>query len=121
METFVDIISDIGAQISKIKRCRINQQTLFKLENDAQFEKLHQRLYDDLGTVHGAEKLFGDGCFTSGAEENIRILNRLNALFEFSRTAEEFNQELQEMFDAVPDEEIRKKTVFYIKKKLCGE
>lgn len=28
METFVDIISDIGAQISKIKRCRINQQTL---------------------------------------------------------------------------------------------
>lgn len=24
METFVDIISDIGAQISKIKRCRIN-------------------------------------------------------------------------------------------------
>ena len=29
METFVDIISDIGAQISKIKRCRINQQTLF--------------------------------------------------------------------------------------------
>ena len=30
METFVDIISDIGAQISKIKRCRINQQTLFK-------------------------------------------------------------------------------------------
>ena len=30
METFVDIISDIGAQISKIKRCRINQQTLNK-------------------------------------------------------------------------------------------
>ena len=30
METFVDIISDIGAQISKIKRCRINQQTLFR-------------------------------------------------------------------------------------------
>ena len=30
METFVDIISDIGAQISKIKRCRINQQTLLK-------------------------------------------------------------------------------------------
>ena len=29
METFVDIISDIGAQISKIKRCRVNQQTLF--------------------------------------------------------------------------------------------
>ncbi len=29
METFVDIISDIGAQISKIKRCRINQQTLY--------------------------------------------------------------------------------------------
>lgn len=28
METFVDIISDIGAQISKIKRCRVNQQTL---------------------------------------------------------------------------------------------
>ena len=28
METFVDIISDIGAQISKIKRYRINQQTL---------------------------------------------------------------------------------------------
>ena len=28
METFVDIISHIGAQISKIKRCRINQQTL---------------------------------------------------------------------------------------------
>ena len=121
METFVDIISDIGAQISKIKRCRINQQTLFKLENDAQFEKLHQRLYDDLRTVHGAERLLGDGCFTSGAEENIRILNRLNALFEFSRTAEEFNQELQEMLDAVPDEGIRKKTVFYIKKKLCGE
>ena len=49
------------------------------------------------------------------------ILKRLAALFEFSRTAEEFNQELQEMFDAVPDEGIRKKTVFYIKKKLCGE
>ena len=31
METFVDIISDIGAQISKIKRCRINQQTLIRL------------------------------------------------------------------------------------------
>ena len=31
METFVDIISDIGAQISKIKRCRINQQTLINL------------------------------------------------------------------------------------------
>ena len=30
METFVDIISDIGAQISKIKRCRVNQQTLNK-------------------------------------------------------------------------------------------
>ncbi len=30
METFVDIISHIGAQISKIKRCRINQQTLSK-------------------------------------------------------------------------------------------
>ena len=30
-------------------------------------------------------------------------------------------QELQEMLDAVPDEGIRKKTVFYIKKKLCGE
>ena len=30
METFVDIISDIGAQISKSKRCRINQQTLIK-------------------------------------------------------------------------------------------
>ena len=30
METFVDIISDIGAQISKIKRCRVNQQTLIK-------------------------------------------------------------------------------------------
>ena len=100
---------------------KTDNKAVFKLENDAQFEKLHQRLYDDLGTVHGAEKLFGDGCFTSGAEENIRILNRLNALFEFSRTAEEFNQELQEMFDAVPDEGIRKKTVFYIKKKLCGE
>ena len=32
METFVDIISDIGAQISKIKRCRINQQTLFSID-----------------------------------------------------------------------------------------
>lgn len=31
METFVDIISDIGAQISKIKRCRINQQTLLNI------------------------------------------------------------------------------------------
>ncbi len=30
METFVDIISDIGAQISKIKRCRVNQQTLIR-------------------------------------------------------------------------------------------
>ena len=28
METFVDIISDIGARISKIKRCRVDQQTL---------------------------------------------------------------------------------------------
>jgi hypothetical protein len=37
METFVDIISDIGAQISKIKRCRINQQTLFK-KNDQGWE-----------------------------------------------------------------------------------
>ena len=33
METFVDIISDIGAQISKIKRCRINQQTLIIIAN----------------------------------------------------------------------------------------
>ena len=31
METFVDIISDIGAQISKNKRCRVNQQTLPKI------------------------------------------------------------------------------------------
>ena len=37
METFVDIISDIGAQISKIKRCRINQQTLNKLLTSLQF------------------------------------------------------------------------------------
>ena len=38
METFVDIISDIGAQISKIKRCRINQQTLHN-------EKALKRIY----------------------------------------------------------------------------
>ena len=34
METFVDIISDIGAQISKIKRCRINQQTLCRYSRE---------------------------------------------------------------------------------------
>ena len=34
METFVDIISDIGAQISKIKRCRVNQQTLLKMQKE---------------------------------------------------------------------------------------
>lgn len=53
---------------------KTDKKAVFKLENDAQFEKLHQRLYDDLRTVHGAERLLGDGCFTSGAEENIRIL-----------------------------------------------
>lgn len=41
METFVDIISDIGAQISKIKRCRVNQQTLFIY---LVFEKYKERL-----------------------------------------------------------------------------
>ena len=35
---------------------KTDKKAIFKLENDAQFEKLHQRLYDDLGTVHGAEK-----------------------------------------------------------------
>lgn len=39
METFVDIISDIGAQISKIKRCRVNQQTLI---NEMPFCKKEQ-------------------------------------------------------------------------------
>lgn len=34
METFVDIISDIGAQISKIKRCRVNQQTLINFDEN---------------------------------------------------------------------------------------
>lgn len=100
---------------------KTDKKTIFKLEDDARFEKLYRSLSDDLRTVYGAEKLFGDGCFTSEAKENIMILKRLAALFEFSRTAEEFNRELQEMFDAVPDEGIRKKTVFYIKKKLCGE
>ena len=38
METFVDIISDIGAQISKIKRCRINQQTLHTQNQENTFK-----------------------------------------------------------------------------------
>lgn len=37
METFVDIISDIGAQISKIKRCRINQQTLITVKQKKKY------------------------------------------------------------------------------------
>ena len=61
METFVDIISDIGAQISKIKRCRINQQTLYKNYT------LHQ-LLDELDVIE---------CFED-ANHSLRIGELLN-------------------------------------------
>ena len=38
---------------------KTDKKAIFKLENDAQFEKLHQRLYDDLRTVHGQKSCSG--------------------------------------------------------------
>ena len=65
-------------------------------------------------------------------EWNLIVVNRWNEIpedFSISLTELSNGQSvdsriypyLQEMFDAVPDEGIQKKTVFYIKKKLCGE
>lgn len=64
------------------------------MENDVLFERLYQNLTADMQTVHEVEKLFGHACFTEDAREKTVVLDLLIDSFEFSGTAEEFNEEL---------------------------
>lgn len=88
------------------------------MENDAQFEKLHQNLMSDMKTVHKTETLFGHACFTEDAREKIAVLDSLIALFEFNRTAEELNEELQEMMDTMVWDQALKMMGHYISRQI---
>lgn len=71
-----------------------------QLENHGQMEGLYQNIMSDLKTVQEAKRLLGHDCFTDEAEEIVEILEALKKLYKFSAALEDFNEGLQEMFEA---------------------
>lgn len=92
----------------------------YQLKSDSQMARLYRNIMSDLRTVQEAKELLGYDCFTEDSEERIEMMEALKKLYKFSATLEDFNEELQKLFDSAQCDKAAKRLRVYITINIKG-
>lgn len=91
-----------------------------KLKSGGQMARLYQNIMSGLRTVQEAKESLGYDCFTEDSEERIEMMESLKKLYKFSATLEDFNEELQKLFDSAQCDKAARRLKAYIKMNIKG-